>query len=182
MFVHQHLSCVVCRAIVSKPQPLANRIILPAQYRWQNHQTTPIFPEIHSYNPPRPAISPLLSTMASPTASIGTPCARDISIRATTPHEACSFSCSICLEQLTTTKSTTVAGPDPDSEPAATIIKCGHVFGRSCLTRWMRDSNPCPICRVEFFVMPESVGEDNSDEDGIPYFGGTVFRSRAHVG
>ncbi|KAF7931455.1 hypothetical protein EAE99_003926 [Botrytis elliptica] len=30
---------------------------------------------------------------------------------------------------------------------AVKIKTCGHVFGRRCITQWLKDNNPCPICR-----------------------------------
>jgi hypothetical protein len=72
----------------------------------------------------------------------------DDAIRPTTVFEEHPSICIICLEQLVITPST---NPDPVTEAAVTINKCGHVFGRNCLTEWTHQHNTCPVCRVEFF-------------------------------
>jgi hypothetical protein len=73
---------------------------------------------------------------------------RVTAIRSTDPNEICPPSCLICTETLTTNPTSNfVLVP----EPAVTIVKCGHVFGRNCLAEWMREHNTCPVCRAEFF-------------------------------
>jgi hypothetical protein len=72
----------------------------------------------------------------------------DDAIRPATVFEEYPSICIICLEQLAITPS---PNPDPVPEAAVLINKCGHVFGRNCLTEWMREHNTCPVCRVEFF-------------------------------
>jgi hypothetical protein len=39
----------------------------------------------------------------------------------------------------------------------------------------MQESNTCPICRVEFFVMPEPAVEEVFGELGVPYFALGVY-------
>jgi hypothetical protein len=58
----------------------------------------------------------------------------------------------------------TCADSDSDSEGgdsqhcAATIIRCGHVFGRRCLRIWMRLENTCPACRCELYPRATEAG------------------------
>jgi hypothetical protein len=82
-------------------------------------------------------------------------CTRDNAIRPTTPDDDQPSTCIICLEPLNIA-STPNKTSEPILEIAVTIKKCGHVFGRNCLEQWMRDANTCPMCRVEFFPMPET--------------------------
>ena len=42
--------------------------------------------------------------------------------------------CSVCLEQITTSKVKT---------------KCGHFFHKSCIEKWLEQQNTCPICRIQ---------------------------------
>ncbi|KAL1394855.1 hypothetical protein pipiens_011653 [Culex pipiens pipiens] len=42
--------------------------------------------------------------------------------------------CSICLEGITTVKETK--------------LRCGHPFHDTCIMRWLREHNRCPMCRA----------------------------------
>jgi hypothetical protein len=112
-----------------------------------------------------------------------TSCTRDISTRPTTPHDSSPPICTICLEPLATTTTTfpSALKSDPIAEPAVTVIKCGHVFGRNCLTQWMQDSNTCPVCRVKFFVMPKAVDEGLYGEPETEYSALGVYAERSAV-
>ena len=44
--------------------------------------------------------------------------------------------CVICLES-----------PDITGNHAETTLKCGHVFGRSCIAKWTEAKFTCPLCR-----------------------------------
>ncbi|CAE6995814.1 hypothetical protein P3342_000211 [Pyrenophora teres f. teres] len=83
-------------------------------------------------------------------------------IRPTTADDKLPPTCPICLEswnrgidtvQNSRSSCSTSDANDSAAEPAVAIKKCGHIFGRNCLTRWMRDCNTCPVCRIEFFAM-----------------------------
>ncbi|KAF7852585.1 uncharacterized protein EAF02_012172 [Botrytis sinoallii] len=77
--------------------------------------------------------------------------------------------CSICIESYTTAATlsepeTVVTNLEATSEitngfedsidisneshhTAVKIKKCGHIFGRRCITQWLKDNNTCPMCR-----------------------------------
>jgi E3 ubiquitin-protein ligase RFWD3 len=44
-------------------------------------------------------------------------------------------SCSICFEAYTT-----------EGEHTLSCLKCGHVFGRSCIDKWLKSHSQCPLC------------------------------------
>ncbi len=44
--------------------------------------------------------------------------------------------CPICLDSLDTT-----------ADHAATTLRCGHVFGRTCIVEWTKAKRSCPLCR-----------------------------------
>ncbi|KAF2830549.1 hypothetical protein CC86DRAFT_402583 [Ophiobolus disseminans] len=127
--------------------------------------------------------------MAAPTPNPA--CARSTSTRPTTSLDDHPPICTICLEPLSTTSSSALKY-DATAEPAVTIIACGHVFGRNCLARWMQDSNTCPICRVEFFMMPATIVEEPenpffalgvcADSSVLEHFSGLVISSRRSGG
>ena len=52
--------------------------------------------------------------------------------------------CSICRE--------------PMAIPTAKISSCGHIYHRSCLEKWIKIKNNCPMCRCEFHSF--KVGEE----------------------
>ncbi|KAF2866953.1 hypothetical protein BDV95DRAFT_611241 [Massariosphaeria phaeospora] len=37
---------------------------------------------------------------------------------------------------------------------AMRLSACSHVFGLTCLATWLRNSNTCPLCRAELYVLP----------------------------
>jgi hypothetical protein len=100
------------------------------------------------------------NTMSSPNSAI-----RDTKI-----YETCPPSCIICFEPLTT-----FSPPTPGAETAVTIKKCGHVFGKQCLARWMREHNTCPVCRVEFFKSSNTTTAGRTNNDGPEHFALGVY-------
>ncbi|KAH7083254.1 hypothetical protein BKA63DRAFT_148628 [Paraphoma chrysanthemicola] len=92
-----------------------------------------------------------------------TRCSRDTATRPITPTDGCPSSCTICLEPLATTMCQKYQIHESLCEPAVAIIRCGHIFGRNCLAQWMRESNTCPICRVEFFETPKPTLKENME-------------------
>ncbi|KAH7093027.1 hypothetical protein FB567DRAFT_161537 [Paraphoma chrysanthemicola] len=92
-----------------------------------------------------------------------TSCSRDTATRPITPSDDCPSTCTICLEPITTTACQKHQRNESLPEPAVAIIQCGHIFGRNCLAQWMRESNTCPICRVEFFEMPKPTLAENME-------------------
>lgn len=55
--------------------------------------------------------------------------------------------CSVCLE------------PIEEKRDSGMIVPCGHAFHKTCILRWMEESDLCPICRGEImaFIAPEQV-------------------------
>ncbi|RAL59197.1 hypothetical protein DID88_006652 [Monilinia fructigena] len=51
-------------------------------------------------------------------------------------------SCPHCQKQYTTTPN------NNDAHDACSMPMCTHVFGRGCITRWLKDNNTCPMCRA----------------------------------
>lgn len=111
------------------------------------------------------------ATMTRPTNTCAT-CTRDSATRPITAGDECPSICTICLEPLTTTASHNTHKPTTFSEPAVAITTCGHIFGRNCLTQWMRESNTCPMCRVEFFKMTRPTAEEGNE---TPFFALGVY-------
>ena len=52
--------------------------------------------------------------------------------------------CVICTQNYT-----------KDHTHSPTELKCGHVFGRSCIVEWRKISRSCPMCR-QHFVIPKA--------------------------
>lgn len=70
-------------------------------------------------------------------------------------------SCSICLEPWST-----------GGEHRITSLKCGHLFGLSCITRWVNQDKSCPQCKAkakksEFrgLFVKNIMAEDTSQRD-----------------
>jgi hypothetical protein len=108
----------------------------------------------------------------------------DSAIRCTAIKEACPPICAICFEPLTT-----ASPPTPGAESAVTINKCGHVFGKQCITKWMREHNTCPVCRVEIFKNNNVTTQSYTNNDGPQHFalgvyvmGGNTFEVAIHGG
>ena len=40
--------------------------------------------------------------------------------------------------------------PEPETPVAP---RCGHIFGRVCITRWLLSNNTCPMCRAKFLLV-----------------------------
>lgn len=56
--------------------------------------------------------------------------------------------CSICLEALS--EKTHVA----TRKKACCGLRCGHIFHRECITKWLKQDLRCPNCRGEVYVAP----------------------------
>ncbi|KAF2787128.1 hypothetical protein K505DRAFT_343202 [Melanomma pulvis-pyrius CBS 109.77] len=52
--------------------------------------------------------------------------------------------CNICLNPITFSHTHMAV-----FERAVTLKKCGHVFGSTCLDKWLENANTCPLCRIE---------------------------------
>lgn len=52
--------------------------------------------------------------------------------------------------------------------------KCSHIFGKSCILRWLRDSNSCPMCRTILFdtqsPTPQALDPGMSQEAMLGHF------------
>ncbi|KAL8093277.1 hypothetical protein AgCh_035242 [Apium graveolens] len=44
--------------------------------------------------------------------------------------------CSICLQ---------------DDEEEVSVLECNHVFHQSCIVKWVREKNTCPLCRCKLY-------------------------------
>ena len=42
--------------------------------------------------------------------------------------------CAICLDDL---------------KEKGTLMPCGHLFDKGCITNWLEEHNQCPVCRLE---------------------------------
>ena len=49
-------------------------------------------------------------------------------------------SCIICLENLISEK---------QNDLTIIILECNHIFHETCLIKWLKDHNNCPLCRIE---------------------------------
>ncbi|WP_101745694.1 RING finger domain-containing protein [Endozoicomonas acroporae] len=61
------------------------------------------------------------------------------------PQTSAENPCLICFEDFS---------QEPDH--ALSTLKCGHVFGRSCIIEWRERNTRCPMCRENFFLPKES--------------------------
>ena len=52
-------------------------------------------------------------------------------------------SCIICLENLISEKHNDL------TENQIIILECNHVFHETCLIKWVKDHNNCPLCRID---------------------------------
>ena len=52
--------------------------------------------------------------------------------------------CSICLD-------------DMEADKPAVRLGCGHYFHRPCIFEWHRQSNTCPLCRVDLHAPPREL-------------------------
>ena len=71
--------------------------------------------------------------------------------------------CAICRETYNT---------DEDPEHACKVGHCGHVLGRTCLSKWVmptgsRPNNTCPLCRAVIFEADPPDLSDAFDFDNI---------------
>ena len=87
--------------------------------------------------------------------------------------------CGICQE---------VCNTGDDSEQACIVGPCGHMLGRSCLSRWVmpegrRPNNTCPLCRAVLFEddTPDPTNEfDDVNREG-PVFNIEQLRELARL-
>lgn len=36
-----------------------------------------------------------------------------------------------------------------DLKEKGTLLPCGHLYDRECITKWLGEHNQCPVCRHE---------------------------------
>lgn len=62
-------------------------------------------------------------------------------------------SCPVCREKYETpSAAATTSEEAPETEPAIQL-RCNHVFGKSCLKRWLESGNTtCPLCRANVYT------------------------------
>ena len=57
--------------------------------------------------------------------------------------------------------------PEKAKQPLYThypvVMKCGHVFGASCLSEWFKTNSSCPLCRKKIPNVMETAGEESRD-------------------
>jgi len=53
--------------------------------------------------------------------------------------------CPICLQSLFPV---TTNGEQAQEEHDPVKVRCGHVFGKSCIAMWWREKRTCPMCRA----------------------------------
>ena len=66
--------------------------------------------------------------------------------------------CNICMEPFGSTE-------DPESPVQ---LPCGHVMGRKCISRWLKTSNSCPLCRHVLFGQERG---SQFEQEGTVLFG-----------
>ncbi|TGO33908.1 hypothetical protein BHYA_0222g00180 [Botrytis hyacinthi] len=50
------------------------------------------------------------------------------------------------IDTLDDSKNSIIVSNEPH-HAAVKIKACGHVFGRRCITKWLKENNKCPMCR-----------------------------------
>ena len=45
------------------------------------------------------------------------------------------------------------------------LMVCGHVFGKNCITYWLKESTTCPLCRRRVYLDPNAESESESESD-----------------
>ena len=60
--------------------------------------------------------------------------------------------CTICTEPYRSPSLLDKFSQPVSEQPAQ--LPCGHIFGRECIARWLKDGRSCPICRRQFFQPP----------------------------
>ena len=45
--------------------------------------------------------------------------------------------CSICLDKFNSSSNTSVT------------LKCGHIYHKNCIKRWLKNNEGCPLCRED---------------------------------
>lgn len=76
--------------------------------------------------------------------------------------------CPMCWEYLLWPRANYVSSPRPDCvngipKEACKIdetereipvrLRCGHIFGRVCITKWLLSNDTCPLCRAKVLVI-----------------------------
>eukprot|EP00754_Rhynchopus_humris_P004179 Rhum_TRINITY_DN12140_c0_g1::Rhum_TRINITY_DN12140_c0_g1_i1::g.49243::m.49243 len=67
--------------------------------------------------------------------------------------------CSICFDEFVL---------DPQSKHTGVSIGCGHVFGRSCIVKWLKQNPSCPVCKRAANAATDIVALYAPDIDGTP--------------
>lgn len=69
--------------------------------------------------------------------------------------------CTLCFDSYLT---------DPTNEKAVKLSPCGHIFGHSCLEKWLcqERKTTCPMCRVSLY-QDDTIPEGLSPGIGVPW-------------
>ena len=58
--------------------------------------------------------------------------------------------CSICINQI---------------QEGEEILNCGHTFHFSCIQRWLRNNNTCPMCRSQVINTTKKILKKANNKD-----------------
>ena len=75
-------------------------------------------------------------------------CREPLQSKVTSIHDDCDWGTTTISEILRQQKQMVVP------EIPVRLIRCGHIFGESCITRWLRTADTCPTCRLTALAPP----------------------------
>lgn len=75
--------------------------------------------------------------------------------------------CPICHETLSNViiPSDDAAEGQNNQNVLSKIEKCGHVFCKCCITKWLNRARTCPVCKTEIGATLDAVEEEEEDEE-----------------
>ena len=72
--------------------------------------------------------------------------------------------CPICLQRTCETP-----------QDQAYALECGHVFHKSCISRWQMENPSCPLCRTTIPTAPSNIDASNDSEESLEIWGPPLF-------